>query len=154
MKIDKWLPLDNFETEDLNDFLVFNVNTRDFQCYLRKGNGEELDRDEIFCKNFQTIKEEEILPFIKELFLKSGGKGEWRMLSFKNIEGISNKWIKYIRFYNINKTIYVGCNNCDFFPYKQIKNTKINEDYLSLTNYNIKKKEKSNIEIKEQNNFN
>lgn len=153
MKTDNWLPLNNFKNENFNDFLVFNVDTRDFHCYLRKELEEELDKDEILSKNFQIIKKEEILPFVKDLFEKSGGEGQWRMLSFGNIEKISNKWIKYIRFYNINNVIYVGYNNCEFLPYKEIKNAKINEENLSLIKYNLKKKKENNIEIIGQNNF-
>lgn len=50
------------------------------------------------------------MSFLKNLETISGGKGEWRLLNFDNVD---NKlgWLKYIRLYKYNDNQFIVCDS-------------------------------------------
>lgn len=105
---DNWKPLDELKiTPDIN---IIHVDTRDFHFVTNV--------IKVHLEPKALIKEEDIIPVLKDLYNKSGGNVEWRLLSFDGYKDIGGDWCKYLRFYRFNKSLW---NVCD-----QYKNPIIN----------------------------
>lgn len=107
-----WIKLDlfleAFKNSETN--INFRVDTRDFYCIKSvKDNFSKLSYStrETISKYFKrfTYSREEVINALKTSFEKSGGEGEWRMLSYIKYPKETNSWqLKYL---NI---IYIGDN--------------------------------------------
>lgn len=89
-----------------------HCDTRDFCCKLYEFKLDcivHADLSKIAYKEEHLIKTENIIPFLKQLETISGGKGNWRILQFKDLEDVSGWDCKYIRFYRIDDN-WIVCN--------------------------------------------
>lgn len=105
-----WIELDLFLTTFKNSEtnINFRVDTRDFYCIKSvKDNFSKLSHQTQhtipkYFKRF-TYSREEVINALQTAFEKSGGKGEWRMLSYIKYPKETNSWqLKYLN------VIYVG----------------------------------------------
>ena len=105
-----WIELDlfleSFKNSETN--INFRVDTRDFYCIKSvKDNFSKLSHhtQHTITKYFKrfTYSRDEVINALKTTFEKSGGKGEWRMLSYIKYPNETNSWqLKYLN------VIYVG----------------------------------------------
>jgi len=85
------------------EIVQIHIDTRDFHCFIiankivtEKENFEGLNLADEFYYSLNEIK-----YIVEDLFNRSGGEIEWRVLSFEN--KITCGWeLKYIRFYKTN----------------------------------------------------
>lgn len=110
-----WIYIDEINEIDYKSFESIHCDTRDFYILLSKNNAKP-DEDVFKLLKFKKvpdkflINKEEILSFLKNLETISGGKGEWRLLNFNNVD---NKlgWLKYIRLYKYNDNQFIVCDS-------------------------------------------
>lgn len=96
---DYWKPLNELViTPDIN---IIHVDTRDFH-YVTNIMLVRLEPKAL-------IKEDEIIPVLTDLYNKSGGNREWRMLSFDGYRDWGGSWCKYLRFYRVDKDTWSLC---------------------------------------------
>lgn len=105
-----WIELDlfleAFKNSETN--INFRVDTRDFYCIKSvKDNFSKLSphTQHTISKYFKrfTYSRDEVINALKTSFEKSGGEGEWRMLSYIKYPNETNSWqLKYLN------VIYVG----------------------------------------------
>lgn len=105
-----WIELDlfleAFKNSETN--INFRVDTRDFYCIKSvKDNFSKLSHhtQNTISKYFKrfTYSRDEVINVLQTAFEKSGGKGEWRMLSYIKYPKETNSWqLKYLN------VIYVG----------------------------------------------
>ena len=127
-----WNYIDNVIIDD--DTKQIHCDTRDFHCMLLtdkftlKGN-PQITRN--MHKTKFRIKRDEIIDFLKHLETISGGKSNWRMLSFKT----HISWLKYIRIYHIQNDTFVVCNR-DNKPieWRTLTEENIQGQYLATQN--------------------
>ena len=108
----------------------FNIDTRDFHCgYNFK---DELHPD------YQTISkydkffftEDELKSEIERLYIESGGKGKWRMLTLDcNDNRVDNWAMKYLRIWRTEKG-FIICNSENKAIPKNILSNSVNQEYL------------------------
>lgn len=105
-----WIELDlfleAFKNSETN--INFRVDTRDFHCIKSvKDNFSKLSHhtQHTITKYFKrfTYSRDEVINVLQTAFEKSGGEGEWRMLSYIKYPKETNSWqLKYLN------VIYVG----------------------------------------------
>ena len=105
-----WIELDlfleAFKNSETN--INFRVDTRDFHCIKSvKDNFSKLSHhtQHTITKYFKrfTYSRDEVINALQTAFEKSGGEGEWRMLSYIKYPNETNSWqLKYLN------VIYVG----------------------------------------------
>jgi hypothetical protein len=131
---DSWTPIE--ETPFLHvDLQVINVDTRDFHC------GWMLEDTRAIKRSINKISKPqhrddffytstELMQLLLELRERSGGKVEWRMLSFtQNKKYIGGDWrFKYLRFYKSEHGWY--CENENKLIEKRILKLPIESKYL------------------------
>lgn len=117
-----------------NDILQIHCDTRDFHCmlltdkFILKGN-PQITRY-MHMPKFR-IKRSEILEFLKHLETISGGKSNWRMLSFKT----HISWLKYIRIYHIQNDTFIVCDRCNKpIEWRTLTEDTLQKQYLSTQN--------------------
>lgn len=98
-----WIAL---EEVDFNDTLLYlSCDTRDFYCSSNyEGGPTKIDLSKLkkYPDFFFTI--EEVKLTLTDLYTRSGGQGDWRMLAFKDTSKDRSSWDwKYIRVF---KTVY------------------------------------------------
>ena len=127
-----WTYIDNVIIDD--DARQIHCDTRDFNCltlddkFELKGN-PQITRY-IHMPKFR-IKREEILTFLKHLEAISGGKSNWRMLSFKT----HISWLKYIRIYHIQNDTFIVCDRCNKpIEWRTLTEENLQRQYLSTQN--------------------
>lgn len=93
-----WIYIDNYS--ELSDVDFIHCDTRDFHILCTNGETRLDIRRELY-ENFgkgqcylAKINREDIIPLLKSLETKSGGKGKWRYLKLN----FYDFWLKYIRF--------------------------------------------------------
>ena len=127
-----WKYIDNIIIDD--DTKQIHCDTRDFHCLISvvkfelKGN-PQITRN--MHKPQFRIKRDEIIDFLKHLETISGGKYNWRILSFKT----HISWLKYIRIYHIQNDTFVVCNR-DNKPieWRTLTEENIQGQYLATQN--------------------
>ena len=85
---DNWIYIDDFDFSKEPNYIF--CDTRDFHCIGVDSIGEAIKVP--YKDNKYTIQE--IKDFLKKLEKESGGKGEWRCISWPHIP----TWWKYMRF--------------------------------------------------------
>lgn len=85
---DKWIYIDDFDFSKEPNYIY--CDTRDFHIIGVDSTEEPVKIP--YKDNKYTIQE--IKDFLKKLETESGGKGEWRFISWSHIVG----WWKYMRF--------------------------------------------------------
>lgn len=126
-----WIYIDDISSLDKTDFIFcdtrdFCINCVDNKTYLKELNKYFKNKISI-CK----ITHDEILPLLKDLEIRSGGKGSWRSISTTSYK----KWLKYIRFMKISDNEYfvytnTGDDNTPL-PVSTLKES-INLEYLNF----------------------
>jgi len=108
----------------------FNIDTRDFHCgYNFK---DELHPDFLTISKYKKFffTEEELKSEIQRLYVESGGKGSWRMLTLNSNDGRVNNWaMKYIRIWRTEKG-FIICNSENKAIPKDILSCSVNQEYL------------------------
>lgn len=115
-----WIYIGEFETLPETEFI--HCDTRDFHALCT--DGDKKYSYEIFkgirrCENRNEIARckiphNEILQILKNLEKRSGGRGEWRMITTKS----HPSWLKYIRFVktaekdNSDNPLYIAYTAC------------------------------------------
>lgn len=98
-----WIYIDDLNiTNEVNQI---HCDTRDFGCTT------DTELKDLFpnYKENHVIEANKIKEFLKSLETMSGGKTDWRMISFNNVEDAN--WLKYIRMYRIpNTNKFIVCN--------------------------------------------
>lgn len=126
-----WIYIDNFKGEILDNI---HCDTRDF--YIITSTLDNNMRNEIINgikhKTPSCIfKSDEIIPLLKLLEEKSGGKAEWRMLTTM----AHREWLKYIRFIKIKDHEYIAYEIADANKYIALSKyqlmSEINKEYLA-----------------------
>ena len=125
----EWVFFEDIEWDCSNNN-KFNVDTRDFRV------GYYFDAEP--HKDFDTLKkypdffytEEELKTGLNRLYVESGGKGEWRMLSLVSNDARVLNWrLKYIRIWRT----YLGfiiCNSENVAIRKNLLAKEVNQEYL------------------------
>lgn len=116
-----------------------HVDTRDFCILLKTENSEDLNKLKVFnllCSNKVVekflINQNEILNFIKEIEVISGGKGEWRFLNFATIDDTMG-WLKYIRMYRYNDEQFIVCNSqSKAIDWRSCTENTLEKEYLNF----------------------
>ena len=88
-----------------DDILQIHCDTRDFHCTFSKESFEVKDLTTSLKYNkafFFTI--DEVYDLLHKLYLESGGKNKWRMLSFKH----DGNWFKYFRIFKTEYGYVLG----------------------------------------------
>lgn len=131
-----WKYIDTYESLPDADFI--HCDTRDFHIlcvedkeYLKKAEKEIRKKFGYETLSDCQFDKEEILPMLKDLENKSGGKGSWRHLTL----GVTSKigWLKYIRFIKWNNKYLAYTTNCDEYILlsREELSSPINEEYLN-----------------------
>lgn len=107
-----WIYIDDIEITDAVNSI--HVDTRDFHCNLLEEKIDLRDRrhPEITrCKhnNAYMIKADKIKEWLKGLETLTGGKGTWRLMSFRHTP--DRGWFKYIRLYRIKDDMFIVCES-------------------------------------------
>lgn len=86
------------EIDVLPEVNCISCDTRDFHilCY-----DDIIDNIDLNVNDDVKYRKSEILGYLKSLESNSGGKGEWRYLSFVH----DRSWYKYIRFIKTNEKL-------------------------------------------------
>lgn len=132
-----WKYIDEYK-ELPKEVTSIHCDTRDFciSCLITKHNpvAKEFHNQLGYgtLSDFK-FKSEEILPLLKDIETKSGGRGSWRAI---NIPSYKN-WLKYIRFVKDKDKdgLFIAYTNCGddytFLSHKMLKEP-INEKLLNF----------------------
>ena len=112
--INDWIYIDDLP-QITADIKSLHCDTRSFHVEYSEEpleNGDSLFKVIKYqnANNSAIIEAKDIHPFLKNMETISGGKGKWRMLSFKHVEDTIG-WLKYIRLYRYNESQFVVCNS-------------------------------------------
>lgn len=95
--------------------LQIHVDTRDFYATFNFTENKEIKDLPTLLKYkgafFFTI--EEVYSLVKRLYLDSGGKAEWRMLTFVE----DGNWFKYLRIFKTDYGYLIGTNFRDEYKF-------------------------------------
>lgn len=108
-----WTELD--KKHFTNDVLQIHCDTRDFHCsfnHSEKFNVKDLPTL-LKYKNAFFFSIDEVFQILERLFVESGGKAEWRMLSFKQ----NGEWFKYIRIIKTDYGYVIGTDFMDEYKF-------------------------------------
>jgi len=109
-----------------------HCDTRDFYCTFNTTDLFIVKDLSVLLKYknqfFFTI--EEVYELLKRLYIESGGKNKWRMLSFKH----DGSWFKYFRIYRTDHGYVVGTSfreNHKFYRKPFFEGAIVEQEYLS-----------------------
>lgn len=135
--IDKWIP---YSELDLS-FNLTRIDTRDFCGY--NDNCEDVEMSKILAtvvKKYRSdnedtcFTEQQVKDSINKIYIESGGKKKWRMLTFLG-DKRSGSWIfKYINIYKLKEDCYIiegKQNDNAILLSKSVIEKGINKEYLS-----------------------
>lgn len=119
-----WAPIEELEiTSNINSI---HIDTRDFHCLL-----SEEERTSAIKGQKYIIPINEIKIWLLDLERITGGKGEWRMLKFKNID--TNGWLKYIRLYRNDEETFIVCDReSHSIDWKGMTESNLEKEYLNF----------------------
>lgn len=104
--MNEWIYIDDYDFSKAPNYIF--CDTRDFHVIAVDTIGEAIEVP--FKDNIYTIQE--VKGFLKQLETESGGKGEWRFISWPHKPG----WWKYMRFKK-HGDYYLGyCENGGLQP--------------------------------------
>ena len=126
------LPNADFIYCDTRDFYILCIESKEHiketlkEIYREAGHGTLSD-----CK----FTKEEILPVLKDLETRSGGKGSWRYITSEKYD-----WLKYIRFVKCNnKYIAYTTNYGKYYVLSHNDlSAPVNKEYLNHMQYGKK----------------
>lgn len=126
-----WKYIDEYESLPDSDFI--HCDTRDFHilCVDNEENRKETNleiQQFVIPSMFPDclFTKDEILKILKDLEIRSGGKGEWRMLSIGDID-----WLKYIRFIKWNDKYLAYGRKYKILSHKLLEETPIDKEHLN-----------------------
>ena len=97
-----------------DDVQCIHCDTRDFHVIMREEEIEGKDDKGNYLpwwsardKEQFLIHKDKLIPFLQMIEEISGGRGEWRHLSFEGIMTEHGAWFKYIRFYRVSPTQFI-----------------------------------------------
>jgi len=141
-----WVYID--EIDSLPDVRSFHCDTRDFHVSAND-ESESLDPNDHAapwtgaylklinsskCKEDFLIEKDEIIPLLKRLETWSGGKADWRRLSFDEQLPDKTGWdYKYLRFYKwkAESTKYIVCTSYGTaIHWRDMRETNIDKEHL------------------------
>ena len=101
MELNKWIDFSvNYEIPKEVEFI--NCDTRDFGCYFSTEKNSKANEIIKYAPDFCLVSAEFLLFVLNDIYIKSGGKGEWRHLETKD-----KHWVKYISFTRFNDTHFI-----------------------------------------------
>lgn len=109
--VDEWVYIDEYAQKGFSDVDIIHCDTRDFHILCVKSDPEYYKEVKSHLQVFSILcylSRDEILMFLKDLEIQSGGKGKWRFLSTKH----HPDWIKYIRFIKVDDDLYIMYESC------------------------------------------
>lgn len=141
-----WKYIDEYESLPDTDFI--HCDTRDFHIICTSVDKEYRKEVEKGIQKYMNswseckFSKSEILKVLKELEIRSGGKGRWRLISTES----HPNWLKYIRFIKTNKVIngepvyiaYSSMGNSYEVLSHKLLSEPINEEFLSHVSSNGK----------------
>lgn len=103
-----WIP---FQQVNFDEIAVCHIDTRDFHCNTLTEHSDKIPSIHKL-KNYPErffFTKEEVIETVNDLFVRSGGKGQWRMLALIGNRDTISWEMKYLRIY---KTEYgfIICN--------------------------------------------
>lgn len=114
IKFGIWIPIEDIKEFDLNQCNIMHCDTRDFHAIMHEDQVDSKKIDQLSSKDSKKfekykISQKEIIAFLKNLEERTGGVSDWRYLF--NIKDESRQWIKYIRFFRLDKNNFVVMAN-------------------------------------------
>lgn len=143
---DAWIPYHEVEWGNA-DYHSFHVDTRDFRVLCSVNTLEDVNAEkqhprvipDRFKKKYNQLRQkvyfytvEEVIEIIYQLHHKSGGDGEWRMLSFMD----KSKWAgsdwsyKYLRIFRVDDELMICNDRMRPIP-RVVWNLAINKELLA-----------------------
>lgn len=134
---DKWIPYSELDLESN----LTRIDTRDFCGYNDNCEGEEMSKIlASVVKKYRSDNEdtcftkEQIKDSMDKIYVESGGKKKWRMLTFLG-DKRSGSWIfKYLNIYKLKEDCYIiegKQNEVAILLSKSVILKGINKEYLS-----------------------
>lgn len=125
--MNEWVYIDKFDFS--KDYPYIHCDTRDFHVIGTEGAKfiECPYKDNVYTK-------EEVKEVLKQLEEFSGGKGEWRFITWRE-NGTHPGWWKYIRFKKIDDNKYLGYSEEGGYLYpfkKSMKPNLISKEHLNF----------------------
>lgn len=129
-----WTYIDDIDITDKVN--TIHCDTRDFHCSVREEKIDLRDRrhPEITRSKHNKaylIHQDKIKDFLKNTETITGGKGKWRMMTFKHV---ASWWFKYIRMYRMDAEYFIVCES-DNIPVMWELMTKENLKHPDLLNH-------------------
>ncbi len=136
--MNNWNYIDTYNQCPAPDYI--HCDTRDFHILCTDGDRADKRRMHKALQKLGDVQEamfcqDEILGWLKSLEMNSGGRGEWRYLSFKGLTIPRwGNWIKYIRLIRTNeiiekfgqrKHVYIAYLTCSNEPIALLKRDQI-----------------------------
>ena len=107
--MNEWISIHDAVVSD--DIQQVHCDTRDFCAWLTADSFDEKEKSHLPWWNVRNdsrflIPQNEIIPFLGKLEDMTGGKGEWRMMMFNNVN-TKIGWFKYVRLYRVSPTHFI-----------------------------------------------